>query len=353
MSRKSLFANLGSTASNKAGQPSPEVAPAAPSSAPPSRLRARPILGSPDLIDDAQARPVGALGQSLGEFSERAKRADEIERKLTEGQVIVELDPNVVDPSFIADRMPASPEALTSLMEKVRDHGQLNPILVRPHPEMPERYQVAFGHRRLGVAKMLGRPVRAVVRKLSDEELVIAQGQENHEREDLSYVEKALFARKLDQGGFSRATIMAAMSIHKSDLSNMLAVASKIPDDIVSRIGSAPGIGRRGWIELSGLLGNQKILTAIRKLVQDAEFESLDSDARFKRVLSAAKPRPEAKQTESWSSSDGRALATLARDGDRVLLTVDRRKSPEFAEFVLNRLRDLYLEFEAGTSGRP
>lgn len=353
MSRKALFANLTPQTPDQAASPTPGGSESNVSTGQPNRLRARPILGSPDLIADAQARPVGAIGQSLGEFSERAKRADEIERKLTEGQVIVELDPELVDPSFVADRMPASPEALTSLMEKIRDHGQLNPILVRPHPDADGRYQVAFGHRRLGVSKMLARPVKAVVRKLSDEELVIAQGQENHEREDLSYIEKALFARKLEQRGFSRAIIMAAMSIYKSDLSNMLSVVSKVPEEIISGIGSAPGTGRRGWIELAGLLANSRALTAAKKAMGAPDFEGLESDARFRRVLSAAKPRPEPKQTEDWSSSDGRPLATVAQSGDRVLVTIDRRKSPEFAEFVLGRLRDLYLEFEAGSSERP
>jgi len=353
LSRKALFANLTPQASDQADVLSPDDDAANAARQQSSRLRTRPILGSPDLIADAQATPVGAIGQSLGEFSERAKRADEIERKLTEGQVIVELDPGLIEPSFVADRMPAPPEALTSLMEKVRDHGQLNPILVRPHPDNGARYQVAFGHRRLSVAKMLARPVRAVVRKLSDEELVIAQGQENHEREDLSYIEKALFAQKLEQRGFTRATIMAAMSIYKSDLSNMLSVATKIPEEIVSGIGSAPGTGRRGWIELVGLLANSKALTVAKKAMHGPDFGGLGSDARFKRVLNAAKPPPASKQTESWSSVDGRTLATVAQSGDRVLLTIDRRKSPEFAEFVLGRLRDLYLEFEAGSQGRP
>lgn len=348
MSRKALFANLTVPAEKVSDGSSSNASSATPS----SRIRVRPILGSPDLIDDSQARPVGALGQSLGEFSERAKRAEDIERRLTEGQVIIDLDPERIDPSFIADRMPIAPEALTSLMEKIRDHGQLNPILVRPHPDSTERYQVAFGHRRLNVAKMLGRQVRAVVRVLSDEELVIAQGQENHEREDLSYVEKALFARKLEQRGFSRSTIMAAMSIYKSDLSNMLSVASKVPDDIVSRIGPAPAIGRRGWIELSNLITNPTNLAAVRKAARGNELETLDSEARFRRLLGVARPKPDVRDVQNWSSSDGRALATVSQDGDRVSLTVDRRKAPEFAEFVLTRLRDLYSEFEAGSSGR-
>lgn len=200
---------------------------------------------------------------------------------------------------------------------------------------------------------MLGRPVRAVVRKLSDQELVIAQGQENLEREDLTYIEKALFAHKLGQHGFDRSTIMAAMSVYKSDLSNMLSVASKIPDDIVSSISAAPSIGRRGWIELAGLLKDPQILSDARRAIQAPGFEKLESDARFKRVLTAAKPDGDAKRVERWAAADGIPLATIDRDEKRVLLTIDRRQAPDFAEFVLNRLRDLFQEFKAQAKGQP
>ncbi len=93
--------------------------------------------------------------------------------------------------------MPASREADVGLVEAIREQGQQVPILVRPHPDRPGRYQVAFGHRRLRAVAEIGIPVRAVVRDLTDEQLVVAQGQENNERRDLSYIEKARFAQKL------------------------------------------------------------------------------------------------------------------------------------------------------------
>ena len=49
-------------------------------------------------------------------------------------------------------------------------------------------------------------PVRAVVRTLSDAELVIAQGKENNERRDLSFIERALFAAHLEHRKFERPT---------------------------------------------------------------------------------------------------------------------------------------------------
>jgi ParB family chromosome partitioning protein len=312
----------------------------------------RPILGSPDLISDPATTPVGAIGQSLGEFSERAKRADEIERKLTSGQVIIEIDPALIDPSFIADRMPSSAETVANLAEAIREHGQINPILVRPHPDEAGRFQVAFGHRRLRAVASLGRSIKAVVRDLTDEQLVIAQGQENHERKDLSYIEKARFAHRLEQR-FSRTTIMASLSIYKSDLSNMLSVVGKIPGDVVDAIGPASGVGRRGWIDLAERFTDGKAGGAARRVVADPRFQSFDSDERFKKVLASLKPPSGQSLTEIWPTASGGSLAKVTCNDDRVSLTIDRRKSPEFADFVLNRLRDLYLEHEGASKQRP
>lgn len=353
MSRKALFANLGTAESASENISTTLVNEASVEDASRhSRVRIRPILGSPDLLSDPATTPVGAIGRSLGEFNERAKNAEEIQRKLLEGQVIIDLDPALIDPSFIADRMPVSSAELAELTDAIRQHGQFNPILVRPNPKMPGRFQVAFGHRRLRAVTSLGRLVKAVVRDLSDEQLVIAQGQENHERKDLSYIEKARFAHRLERR-FSRATIMAALSIYKSDLSNMLAVVSKIPEDMIDAIGPAPAVGRRNWLELAELISTRQPSEVALNIGQDASFTVLPSDERFKRVLTSMKGRRQISKSEKWHSNSGMPLAMLAQSDTRVSLIIDRQKAPQFADFVLNQLHDLYLEFEAGSSKKP
>jgi ParB family chromosome partitioning protein len=226
---------------------------------------------------------------------------------------------------------------------QIREQGQMVPILVRPHPKQPGRYQVAFGHRRLLAAKELGRPVRAVVRELSDQELIVAQGQENSAREDLSYIEKAFFAQRLEKSGFSRAVIQRALAVHKSDLSQMLTIASQIPESLVRNIGAAPSAGRRSWLQLASALSNDGALTAVEALFEDPSSNSLDSDARFKRALTRASPDLERSIVETWSGAQGQLIAKLRRNKNEVSLTIDRRKSPEFADFVLEQLREIYL----------
>jgi ParB family chromosome partitioning protein len=315
------------------------------------RIHARPLMGLADLGGAKDTQPVGAFGASLSQINERGKRADEIEKKLAAGQVVVELDTNLIDPSFVSDRMPLSEAALSDLVEAIRETTQLSPILVRPHPDLPGRYQTAFGHRRTRAVSLLGIPVRAIVRDMTDEEMVVAQGQENHARKDLSYIEKARFAQRLE-ARFNRETIMTAMSVYKSDLSNMLTVAHRIPEDITDAIGPAPKTGRRGWIQLADLMKSPKVIDAARKAASAPDMQSKESDDRFNAVLAVLKPAAPKSKTEAWSSAGGEKLAKISSNAQRVVVTVDRKQSPAFAEFLLTRVKDLYAEFEKSGAGK-
>ena len=340
MSRKQIFANL----APPTAEPPAEGASGAPQESPAPRRpsRMRPLIGSPDLIDDGSRSPVGALGQSLGEISERSRRAEEIEKKLTAGQTIVELDPGSVEPSFVPDRMPADDETFRGFLEAIRKEGQQVPILVRPHPENREKYQVAFGHRRLRAAHDLGIPVKAIVRSLTDQELVVAQGQENNERRDLSYIEKVRFAQRLEQK-FSRDVIMSALSVYKSDLSNMLSVATKIPADIIDAIGPAHGIGRRSWMALAdGLASSERHAQRAREIANQADFASRSSKERFEAVAQSLKDITPGREAGPVLSASGNEIGRILETQQKVTLTIDRRASPEFAEFVIRELPRLF-----------
>jgi len=155
------------------------------------KTRSMPLMGVARKERDPSTKLTANIGNALREQNDRLTRAEEIERRLAEGHAVVELDAALIEPSFVQDRMPGD---IDGLLASIREQGQQVPILVRPHPEQPGKYQVGFGHRRLRAVFELGLPVKAVVRDLTDEQLVIAQGQENNEREDLTFIEKARFA---------------------------------------------------------------------------------------------------------------------------------------------------------------
>ncbi|WP_335623288.1 plasmid partitioning protein RepB [Aquibium oceanicum] len=159
-----------------------------------------------------------SMRQSLDELAESSM-------KMLAGETVVSLDPADLDSSFVADRIDESDEEYAQLREAIKQSGQSTPILVRPHPDAAGRYMIVFGHRRAKVARELGALVRAVVKPLADIEHVIAQGQENTARSDLSFIEKALFAQRLLDQGMTRSTIKSALTVDDTLLSRMLSVA--------------------------------------------------------------------------------------------------------------------------------
>lgn len=355
MSRKSnLDALFGARPAAKPAAPPPAAEPAAAPPAPEPFAAANPTPAEPEFAaanpasrspERSRSGAVRAMSSTLRGLAARADAAAEIEA----GTVVVEIAPERIDDSFIADRVAdATDPGLAALVESIRESGQQVPILVRPHPADPDRFQVAYGRRRIQAARRLARPVRAVVRPLSDAELVVAQGKENLERQDLSYIERAFFALRLEEHGFSRATIIAAMGVGKGDLSTLISVARTVPADVVRAIGPAPAAGRPRWMLLA-----ERIRAASPKriagLIADPALAGTPTNERFAAVLHAlappAAPRP---APQVWSDEAGRGIARIERRPDRVALSFDETVEPGLADYVLDRLPEILAAYRAG-----
>jgi ParB family transcriptional regulator, chromosome partitioning protein len=275
-----------------------------------------------------------------------AEESRTLQEALAAGSAVVELDPQSVDVSFVKDRLAEhdDPEFQT-LKESLRSHGQEVPILVRPHPARGGAYQAAYGHRRLKAAQELGIKIKAVVRNLDDRQLIIAQGIENSARRDLSFIERAVFAKSLEDSGHDRSVIMAALSTDKTELSKLITVARALPDAVIRAIGPAPKAGRRRWMQLAELLRLRKTLARVESVLCDTDLPG-DSDGRFLKAFAAALEKtPRAARDEVWKRPDGAALAKISRDPRATTLRFDEKLEPDFAAFIVERLDDLYTEF--------
>jgi ParB family chromosome partitioning protein len=312
----------------------------------------RPLAG---FVPAARTTPVGGISKSLGNITHKVERVDALEKQLAEGQVVVELDPSLIENSFVSDRLSIDPEHLAELVAQIRDNGQLVPILVRPHPEKAQRFQVAFGHRRLAAARELGIKIRAVVRSLTDEQLVVNQGQENNARANLSFIERAVFAARLEDRGFSREVAMAALGIDKAAISKMLSVVRATGHELIEKIGSAPEVGRRRWLELSEQLEASQVDTLIAELSADNLAHSR-SDDRFQFVADFVKrnkssektsPQPANKQpAKSWSSTDNSVQFTMSRKARRIAIELSSTNAAAFGDWISNHLDRLYDEYQ-------
>jgi ParB family chromosome partitioning protein len=280
---------------------------------------------------------ISAMGASLKQLTESAKAASRLQDQITAGAHVIEIEPDQIDASMIADRIAVEDDpSLDELVESIRTSGQQVPVLVRPAAD--GRYQIAYGRRRLRAAAKLGVKVKALVRNLTDDELVIAQGKENLDRKDLSYIERAQFARRLEDQGFERPVIMAALSTDKADLSRYISVAKAVPERIVHAIGPAPKTGRPRWVALAEKLAQDP--SPAEAALARPEFGKLDSDSRFAAVLAAF--APPAVGEPAWACDKA---VRIERRRDRTVLTIDDRRGSEFGAYLVDRLDELYRNF--------
>ncbi|PZR88504.1 MAG: plasmid partitioning protein RepB [Stutzerimonas stutzeri] len=285
-----------------------------------------------------------AMMQSLEEMAEQSKL-------LASGEVVVELDPNLIDDSFISDRVEDDDEEFAALKQAIEERGQLQPILVRPHPYTTGRHMVVFGHRRRRAAKELGKPVRAIIRALDDVSHIVAQGQENAQRSNLSFIEKARFAESLRVLGHNTQTILAAIGADKTLLSRMLAVIDGVPSEVLEALGAAKTVGRDRWEDLKKMLASHPTRAeTARAVVRSEDFLKHESQARFgylvERIKKAHRPAPKAKASAGqWTPSDSRVVASYQNTGRTFSLSLKSKDAGEFGEFISTNLEKLYRDF--------
>ena len=249
-----------------------------------------------------------------------------------------EIPVDLIEEDGPKDRLSFSDADVASLAASIKEHGQQVPIMVRPLLDKPGRYKIVYGRRRLRALQSISVPARALVRTLSDEEAILAQGQENSHRLDPSFIEKALFAAQLSDNGYDQPVILDALAIDKPMLSRMTKVARTIPETVIQLIGSAHGVGRRRWEDLANKAKDSKA-----DLVQLASKLGLDqiptSDDRFARVSDAisklGKPVRSAKPVAHMVvSSDGKTLAEVKDSPRAFTLKMSKVDTPEFAQWM-------------------
>src|SRR5205814_7505187 len=119
-------------------------------------------------------------------------------------------------------------EALAQLVDSIREHGVLQPILVT---ETPDGYQLVAGERRLRAAQLAGLTrIPAVVRQLADRDQLELALVENLQRADLNAVEEAAAFRQLiDDFAFTQEQLAARFGRARSTVANTLRLLDMRP----------------------------------------------------------------------------------------------------------------------------
>jgi ParB family chromosome partitioning protein len=311
---------------------------------------------TPLSADNALTAPprvtAGSVRSVQDTFSEVEKENEALRKQMETGARVVEIDPALIDPSPLSDRLREDADlSFESLKQSIAHRGQEVPVLLRPHPKASGRYQSAYGHRRIRAAKELGVLVKATIRELSDENLVVAQGLENAPREDLSFIERAVFAMHIEDAGHARSVIQDALSIDRAEASKLLAVARAVPSIIVQAIGKAPKVGRGRWQALADLFKDDSAVKRANIAIGEGQFRDRPSDKRFLAVFAATQRRDETRNTTSRDkgrtivSTSGSKIGQAHLRDRELKLTIDKDASSGFAGFLVEQIPALFDAF--------
>ncbi|WP_108820444.1 plasmid partitioning protein RepB [Pseudovibrio sp. Alg231-02] len=307
---------------------------------------------------------VGRLGAALHSLTEQRNEA------VDPSQIIKNLDAKLLLPSLALDRaFEGDDEELDSLVESISKNGQQVPVLVRPHPDRTNHYQIAYGHRRVKACLKLDIAVRAVVENLSDEELVIAQGKENEERKNLTYIQQCFFAAELSKT-FTREVVAAAVGAgDKTRVSKLTSIIRRVPEDLIENIGSARGIGRVKWETVAKACENEGTVARLRKSIANlktsGKWDALSSPDRFAWVHDLAVSTEVVDGNLSPSTVEGvesrkaavqRKLLIKGRDGKPAveargsrnikIVMADEVRAAAFSEYLTSKIDQLLKDFE-------
>lgn len=138
---------------------------------------------------------------------------------------------NEIMPNKDQPRKTFDENSLAELAESIKQHGVLQPLLVRPLPA--GGYQLVAGERRWRASRMAGvKDVPVVIKELTDTETMEIAIIENLQREDLNPIEEAEGLQALiDKCGFTQEEVAASVGKSRPAIANSLRLL-KLPPEV-------------------------------------------------------------------------------------------------------------------------
>ncbi|NLA07601.1 MAG: ParB/RepB/Spo0J family partition protein [Firmicutes bacterium] len=152
------------------------------------------------------------------------------------GQEIRELPINEIQPNPFQPRKRFDESKLAELAESIRQHGIVQPLVVR---QKGDTYELVVGQRRLQAARIIGlETVPVIVNAFEDIEMVQVALIENLQREDLNVIEEAeAYKRLIEEFGMTQEELARVLGKSRPAITNTIRLLNLSPEvqEIVSR----------------------------------------------------------------------------------------------------------------------
>lgn len=151
------------------------------------------------------------------------KKKDQTQEKKEQFENQVEkIKVSKIIPNTFQPRQIFSSQKITELAETIKEHGLLQPIIVRKYKD--DKYEIIAGERRFRAVKYLGwEEIPAIVKEMNDQETASMAVIENLQREELTSIEEAeAYQRLIDLNRMTQAQLAEQLGKSQSFIANKI-----------------------------------------------------------------------------------------------------------------------------------
>jgi len=176
---------------------------------------------------------------------------------------VVQIEINQLQPNPLQPRGSITPESLVDLVDSVREHGILEPLVVA---KTPAGYQIIAGERRWRAAKLAGLThVPSIIRETSPRGMLEMALVENVQRVDLNALDRAKgFERLMNEFGLTTSEIAVRIGKSVAYVSNSIRLLS-LPDAL--KDGLLSGLISEGHARALAAIDDQSLMVEAYKIV--------------------------------------------------------------------------------------
>lgn len=210
--------------------------------------------------------------------------------------------------------------ALQILADSVREHGVIQPILVRELEFSPGKYEIVAGERRFRAAEMAGiDEIPVAIMTGDDLEVAKVSLIENVQRKDLNPVEEAMAYRVLmDRFGLTQDQVASQAGKNRSTVANLLRLLD-LPEEVLVmlRDGSLSAGHARALLALEN---DEKAIQVARRIVEkDLSVREVE------RLVNAAKQSEQDEESDAENKPLDQKAVYMKDLEDRMMRTLGRR----------------------------
>lgn len=222
----------------------------------------------------------------------------------TSGKKVVELNIQDVLPNRFQPRIKFNEEAISELSKSIKEHGVIQPIVVRP---IGDKYEIIAGERRYKASCMADlKTIPAIITDLNDKDSAEVALIENVQRENLTPIEEAISYKKiLDMGYITQDALASKLGKTQSTVANKLRLLNL--DDEVQEALLNEKISERHARSLLKLQDKEQQRQMLNKIVNerltvrraDEEIEKLLNGGKMETQINEEVSEPQETQNET------------------------------------------------------